>query len=132
MMNKVDNFEDAKIVLKNAPESEFFKYRVRATKLRALFAAVIAAGAAAIVGIVTNNPILGIALFPLNEGVLLPSLFPYIALRKAKKLAQDENYLNTLDEQLVIDTANKHIEQANDYEERKNKPSELGGGEKRR
>lgn len=126
MMNKVDNFEDAKIVIKNAPESEFFKHRVRMTKLRALFAGVVAAAGATIVGLVSNNPVLGMVVFPLNEMVLLPSIYPYLILKKAKKLSKDDNYLNTFSEQELIKMANDHIDDVNEYEENKDKPSEWG------
>lgn len=118
MTEKVDNFEDAKIVIKNAPKSDFFKHRLKVTKLRGLFSTAISAVAAATVGLISGNPALGMILFPLNQLVLMPAFFPYIALKYSQKLAKNDDYLNSLDEKKVIDIANGHIEQSNEYEEK--------------
>lgn len=119
MSKKIDNFEDAKIVLKNTSKSDFFKHRLRVNKLRGLFATVISAAAAATVGLVSGNPVLGMILFPLNEIVIAPVFFPYFLLKKSAKLSQDEEYLNSLGENKVIDIANRQIEASEEYEKNK-------------
>ena len=47
-------------------------------------------------------------------------------MKKAKKLSKDDNYLNTFSEQELIKMANDHIDDVNEYEENKDKPSEWG------
>ena len=127
MMNKVDNVEDAKTVIKNAPDCEYFKYRVKVNILRALVFVVIAAVLAAIFGIVSNSLIKGIIIFICNEIIVFPAVLPYIILKKATKYARDDDYLNKkFDEQELIDMANEHIDQVNEYEMKKDEPSEWG------
>lgn len=124
MNEKVDNFEDAKIVIKNAPESNYFKHRLKVTKLRGLFSTAISAVAATTAGLISGNPALGMIIFPLSQMVLMPAFFPYIALKNSQKLAKNDDYLNSLDEKKVIDIANGHIEQSNEYEEKEKEKHE--------
>ena len=128
MMNRVDNFEDAKTVIKNAPDCEYFKFRIKVTRFKAILVGGIAAVLAAVIGIVSNNLIKGIIIFICNEIIVFPfAVLPYIILKKATKYARDDDYLNKkFDEQELIDIANEHIDQVNEYEMKKDEPSEWG------
>lgn len=118
MLNKTNNYEEAKIILQNSINDDNFKNKIKIARLRALFATGIATVAATAVGITSGDYTLGIAAFPTIEGLLLPVLIPYILLSTTKRRIKHGSYFEDNSMGKIISTANKYVDEYNEFEQK--------------
>ena len=81
MLEKPTNYEEAKIILKKMPTDDMQQSKLKTAKLRSMFIVGLGAAAAATVGIVSQDPALGVIAFPNAMLLAAPFTLPYF-LRK--------------------------------------------------
>lgn len=118
MKEKVDNYIEARYVIMDGVDSKFYKNRLKITRLRALFAATVAAAAAAAIGIFGNNPMLTIGALPVAECLVMPLIAPYIINSTVRRQVHNESYFNDKSAEEIINIANEHIREENEFEEK--------------
>lgn len=123
MLEKPTNYEEAKIILKKMPTDDMQQSKLKTAKLRSMFIVGLGAAAAATVGIVSQDPALGVIAFPNAMLLAAPFTLPYFLRKYTLNRIDNGEYFQDKTEDQIIDAAKDYVEQYNKFEERKGGPS---------
>ncbi len=115
MLNKPYNYEEAKAILKRAPDDDFSARYRKVFALRGLIVTVIMLAAAVIIGIVMKKPFATVTLLPAVGIVGLAGFAPLIHFNVSmRKYRKEEFYARTPAEQ-IMDMASRYVDEYNDF-----------------
>ena len=114
-MKKIDDYVEAKRVIKEGVDGDLYKNRLKVSKLRALLVATLGVAAAAAIGYASGEPLVAIGVLPLSEGLVAPLIVPYFIHKSVRKKVKNGSYFDELSESKVIDIANNHLEEEEEY-----------------
>ena len=126
-MKKIDDYVEAKRVIKEGVDGDLYKNRLKASKLRALLVSTLGVAAAAAIGYASGEPLVSIGVLPLTEGLVAPLIVPYFIHKSVRKKVKDGSYFDQFSESKVIDIANNHLQELEEY----NKKNSDDGSRKR-
>ena len=114
-MKKIDDYVEAKRVIKEGVDGDLYKNRLKVSKLRALLVSTLGVAAAAAIGYASGEPLVSIGVLPLTEGLVAPLIVPYFIHKSVRKKVKDGSYFDQFSESKVIDIANNHLEEEEEY-----------------
>lgn len=117
-MKKVDDYVEAKRVIIEGVDSNLYTKRLNVSKLRALLVSTLGVAAAAAIGYASGEPLVAIGVLPLTEGLVAPLIVPYFIHKSVRKKVKDGSYFDQFSESKVIDIANNHLQELEEYNEK--------------
>lgn len=119
MLKKTRDYEEAKMILQNAVDDDYYKSKMKPARLRALFVTGLATVAATTVGLATGDATFGVLTFPSVHALLMPLVVPYLALASTKRKIKSGSYFEDNSIGTVINNANDYVFEYNEYEQQK-------------
>ena len=116
-MNKPQNYEEAKQILINAEEDELTKHNKNVLKLRAGFVTAMGIVVAGALGLAVQDPVATAAFVPTVGLAGTLSLVPLFKYNKQLNAFKDGSFFSKNSEDTVIDLANRHVDDVNNYEQ---------------
>jgi hypothetical protein len=121
MIKHTDDYQEAKIIIKNSVNDEFNQKLNKAAKLRALFTSVVGVSAVVATGIVSQDPVITGAMVPVCGMISLPFMLPFFAQKATKKSVESGKYFDDKSQSDIINTANEYADQYNEWEAKRSK-----------
>lgn len=118
MLEKTQNYEEAKKIIVDAMETDYEKNELKKSRLCALLVMGIGVSAAIGMGIVNQDPVIAMVSFPPALMVVYPFTFPYKLRKKTIEMIHNGEYFKDKSEEKIIDIANSFVDEYNDYEEK--------------
>ncbi len=119
MQEMPENYEEAKIIIKNSVGSEVEKAYLKKQKLKAIFVTALSFGATAAIGIITKLPLNVLVTLPIAAAFSLHQFLPILFQKKVDKRIENGDYFKKKTEEQVIDIAKKVVNEANEFERNK-------------
>ena len=92
LLKKPENYEEAKIIVRNSSESKFNKAYLNSIRFKAGLIAFVGAAVAVAVGLASRDVVVGIAIF-INFGLIsLASLSPLFARKRSMKQIENGSF----------------------------------------
>jgi hypothetical protein len=120
-LERPNNYEEAKIILKNTVGSELDKKSNKAMRNRAIFNTAASLSVAGIAGVITGSAITALCALPLTGLVLATSIIPIVLKHTINKKIENGKLFEEKSKKEIIDMANNYVTQVNDYEASHNK-----------
>ena len=119
MINHTDDYEEAKVIIKNSIDDDFAKKVNKAAKLRAIFGSVAGIGAVVAAGLVTQNPVFTATMVPICGRASIPFLVPFFSQKSGKKKVESGEFFREHSKEDIINRANSYADQYNEFESRR-------------
>ena len=116
MLEKPENYEEAKKILVDSATDDFNARYKKAFKLRAGLVTAIGLGVAATAGLVTQNPTWTTSMLPAVGVISLTGVMPLITFNKRLKSYKNGKYFEKNSEQRVMEVASTYVDEYNTFE----------------
>ena len=117
MINKTDNYIEAKRIIKNSINDEYEKSFMKAQRNRTLLLSGFCAAFAATLGIATGSVLAAVAAIPFSTFGIICSIVPIILHKKNNKNIENGEFFRDKSHKEVIDIANRYADTYNKFEE---------------
>ena len=114
-MEKVETYEEAKVIIKSSTTSEIAEHNKKALKLRAGFITLIAIAATSVTGIAVGDSSASMAVMPIFGSISISSIIPYLLYLRNQRKIEDDSFFKNKSEEEIIQMANEYAEAYNQY-----------------
>ena len=118
MLNKPENFQEARKIIENAVDDDLQTKRMKNAKLRSMF--IFGAGIAAAIGagVITQDPTIGALSVPSSVIITAPFTLKYFLMKYTKDRIKNGDYFRENDPDKIMDAARDYVDEYNKYEEK--------------
>ena len=116
MLEKPENYEEAKKIIIDSTSSDYNKQYLKTIKLKSLFVLSAGVGVAVAAGLVAGSAALAVGLLPTAGLIGLTSLLPLFARKKTMSDIRDGSYFRKHSESEIQQKANEIVDYNNDFE----------------
>lgn len=114
-MKKAENYEEAKVIIKNSTSGIVSDHNKKALKLRVELITLIGIVGSVGAGIITEEPTAALNALPFYGAFALHSMLQYLLYLRNQKKINDGSFFDKYSEEEVIKMANEYADTYNSY-----------------
>ena len=118
MLNKPENYTEAKKIIEDAVENDHERHKLMVSKLRAMLVMGLGIGAAVGAGVVTQDPMIGTLALPPAMMVAAPFTLPYFLRKRTIGRIHNGEYFQDKSEAEIMEIAQRYVDGYNELEEK--------------
>lgn len=115
MLERPNNYEEAKIIIKNSVDDEYEHRNMKVNALRAGIITAISFGIAGLIGLATKKPIAFLSMLPPAIIMSLSGLGPILAQWRTNNRINSGQYFQNKSEEQIINIADDYVEEYNNF-----------------